>query len=1771
VLSLAPVSNLDSATQYTVVVTGLADTFGGAVVVPTSSFTTKAVVALNVDPNAITFSFPDDNGNIQVSAPAGSLKPGTTVMIVDLGNGTVLSLTAFNDGSVSGNFQGTTNDVLQVTVTDPNGSTTTFTRSQFVAPDGRVAIGPGGGTVTGPGGVQLDIPDGAVTQAVTFKIAPFDNTKFSDTPPLPGANFSGGMEITVDRPTTFNKEVKVTFAKPPDAPDGAFYYVYRRLQGPNGTFAYETIDHAFVQGTGADAKVVTASPPFPGLINTNGTYHLDAAGGIVLGGALLTDLFLAWSFSPALPGIPLPGIVTGKVLRPQFLPLQPGQVTPQIQFVGVPGVTVSAADTSGRPLFDLGLGTTQADGKFVLWAPFFHTGDTINLVACDNQGGDGTCHTATAFEVTVVDTNTIDTAGPLLKFYRNVAFANINFAPLPPKNPPPQLQIDLFQTDQNGFLSPARGPFLTGTTLVVKVTSNSTSGNPINIAGATLQGQTYGLRTNPDDPVNSKFMDPDIQLTTGGVYTVTATALPSLGGNPVTASTTFLVVKAGGSNNTVTKDPPNIDESQLVPKNNAIGVPTNIDPQIVFTEPVNNVASNVSLLETDSSGASDGTSVNIKVSGVGVIFDSQGIPTNVALDTVGDHDNVTAITIQPLDTLKYNTWYKVKLTGGISDLTKDANGNPAPQYLVNPPRQYVFQTFGPTELATVDSFFSPRIVILQNRGYYSVPISSLTQIKDYDVSDPVHPQPGAVNAFVLGRIQDLAGEETFSGNSFSGPLLAAGTGAGPIPLPSNIYFFDASDPNTLKRVGAMSVTGSANQEGTILHMAMKDTFVYTTTLFKGIQVVDINQAMAEYNSVFSTNPTQFGVQASTEGEGFARDAVINTIQVMTTAFGSPVPAALYGIAAADMPLDQNTQTIVVATGIESLAVADPIGGQLLAQSTQLQAPNGTMKQGFRVALGNLSVPCPTSALTNPNNCNIAAIIGRDLSFESMLMIVDLNNPRNPIPVGAFSMPQGQGAFDVVIQGNLALVSTTDNTLIIDLADPSRPSQIGSIDGIGGTLTLNGFLFGTTGGGTSGLHIASLGALAYIKSFDPKFIEVSASGELFSDVKINYGIVPPISDITTAEVHIDALGGTRAKTLQGPVAGGSGTVTWQSGSTIDTRFTYLGTVHAQFNGAELPTVAAKVPLVRYPIAVQSKDRMVRIQVALPDQQLFKDQNGNPIDKYTVKVFLNGNASGSPAFQVTSTDIANAYVNTDVWFNVNPDGSGGQIQDGSDQASRPWVTRKIDMFAEAVGVPNPVRMQAYEIGTILSNLSSITVVIFSETQQKNLKLANFNLTPDNQWAGVISDINDTVNPGTTCNAGDTCANSGLLFRLAHILQSVASQYGSAWVRGFLDGWTFAYHNSLLLHPINSIFGLLKGVVELTIALFKIAFKIVKFAFSPSQWGSIFTNVTNAWRAARNAAPYVLDLAPLLPSLAGYAFGYFAGFAVWMVLELLATGALTEGIGAIADAVIDAIEVPTWIVQITTEIADTFEIAIVAIDRFFLVATEEGELALVTETEFQTIFVEITEESTEIRAVFTGYKFSSPMLEAFGEMFVRITNLTEALLKPVFDTLLKIPIMIERAGAAYFRLIPTLFGREALSISATAQLLETWVNTLHLALGIKDVLEQIVGSSDAEDKTALLKTWPIGAMEAAFIAAQNTDPSEQVIKKLALAYGGDTGNVLFTLKPVSQDTTYTDQTITETIRLLVDSTLNLPNFSSDSSPTGKNAVAGLAKMIQAECSLP
>jgi len=247
-----------------------------------------------------------------------------------------------------------------------------------------------------------------------------------ERPEIDAGTFGGGLKIETPGEPRFKKEVDLVFPKPADAPDDAFYYVYRRLVSPTGVVAFEVIDHAFVEGEGESAKVVTASYPFSGYINSFGVYSL--AGSPFT--AAIGYMFLMWSNEQAALQPSHMGVITGKVLRRVYT----GETgTPQ--FVEVPDVMVSGTDDAGNPLIgqpNTTVAISQSDGTFTLYDQYFD-GGTVKIAATI----DGDTRTALAYE------HNIDVSA--LVYYRKKATANITFPAEAAPPPAPQIDIRLME------------------------------------------------------------------------------------------------------------------------------------------------------------------------------------------------------------------------------------------------------------------------------------------------------------------------------------------------------------------------------------------------------------------------------------------------------------------------------------------------------------------------------------------------------------------------------------------------------------------------------------------------------------------------------------------------------------------------------------------------------------------------------------------------------------------------------------------------------------------------------------------------------------------------------------------------------------------------------------------------------------------------------------------------------------------------------------------------------------------------------------------------------------------------------------------------------------------------------------------------------------------------------------------------------------------------------------------------------------------------------
>jgi hypothetical protein len=1151
-LSVFPLTALQPSTTYTLSASGLATAVGGLVSVPTTTFTTQSITPPNFDPNALVFAMPDQSGNVAVTAPANSFPPGATVLIVDQTNGVVLSLTVANDGSVSGQMPATIDDILSITITAPDKTTATLTISKFVAPDGTTAIGPGGGTVVGPGNTGLIIPPGALLKGTTFKLMPLDQTAFPVLPSFPGMIFGSGLHVDAPAMPEFSQEVKVAFPVPPNAPSNAFYYVYRRLTDQNGNVYFDTIDHAFVQGTGPTAQVVTASPPFCGYHNSYGNLQKTASEVVNSLFAPFQDFILVLeipTFDPNQPGVASQGLIVGKVL--QTVSPQAGQVG--TTFLPIGGATVSLdSDTSKVATTDAACGT------FVLFDPQFGGGlrhvtvsynglkmlSTVNEI---NPVTDASAAQATFGPFSV-------TAG-LESLYKDIGTVNFTF---PPVNPPvePQIGIRLFTLNQNGHRVPASGILQTSSNIVIAFQSKLTV-QSASISGSQLAVVTPDSSDATDGQPEPYLLDARVKgtypLATAGTYTITATAVDPLSLNQLTASQSFLVVASGGNGNTATitctaAAPPAIPTSgctlpkviDSTPVNNATGVSPGILPQIIFNEPVTHVPGNVAL--------ADHTGAAVPVLLIGVRAPNPSNPSPIA-SPVQSSDIITSLTLQPLYGLNYNETYSLSLNAASTNGCVDSNGNPAPvlptSTLIidqnqpptgplclepfpkpsNPP--YQFTTFGPQELGGTGQFSATRPVIIGKRAFLGERISStIAGLGSVDITDPSNPVDKGIGsgASFVGFAMDASGQA--SSPVTNGPLvaIAAGQPGTQTILPSNVWFYDVSTPDTPARVAAVSATISSTQDGELLRIFMKDQFLYASTFLKGLQVIDMQQAVTDYQQ---TDPTTFGQSISTEGTGFATDAVVNTIPLFAKNYQNLPPepdytATMNDLKAADyvtapppagspQGTPGTTQTFIVATGRLPLVVADPtqsvssavlfpasVGTTASGQSSldpsplsfQVQNSTYTLQTGRALALGTLS---RTDSQGNSTSEQVAVIVGSGSApplpdgtpASGVLVVVNMlstGNSQNPIqPTVQGLMGLSASPTDVVMYGSQALVGTAANKiLLVSLVDPTNPVPAGEIDAppgnvFGDRLAISDFgilLTSSANGAIGGLHTAT---------------------------------------------------------------------------------------------------------------------------------------------------------------------------------------------------------------------------------------------------------------------------------------------------------------------------------------------------------------------------------------------------------------------------------------------------------------------------------------------------------------------------------------------------------------------------------------------------------------------------------------------------------------------------------------------------------------------------
>jgi hypothetical protein len=1094
-VAVIPSAQLQPGTAYTFEASGLKDRYGAPVPAVSTRFTTKVETPPSYDTDKITFSTPDANGNVAIDVPAGSLPPGTTILVTNEGNGAVVSFTVGNDGSLHETLLASIDDKLIVSVTDPSGATTTFRRSQYVGANGETAIGPGGGIVKGPGGSELRVPEGAVKYGTVFAIRPVDIATLPDRPPLEGGSFSA-LRVEVKGNPFFSKEIDIVFPKPPEAPDGAFYYVFKRHVGaPSenlaGGAAYEVIDHAFVEGTGANARVVTASCPFPGfqtayagwlrglagiasaasmlgLVSTatrgitavledlqpdmlSGLVDTVLGSGLVPewmgmlndpGGALIwgSTMVLGYTYSEIRKNLPTVGIVHGRAVH-----VVPGSNPPR--FEPVVGATVTGRDSVGRPLTDNAASDkpqpftyTQADGTYVLWDMFPSQGNlSLTAVAetlpgggpipsCPPESVDVQCETA--FQ------HVIEKCGNQTNYYANQASANFTFpAPAVQSGPIPPVTIRVMRMT-NGQREPSGGVAIERTPLVIGFVAPDASVQTFEVEhhGIREPGSAVRRDTLLNQPLAVDQIA-DFTPTSAGTYTITATALPLPSGSAFTASSTFRVVAAGGDMTSPVPDsPPAVVTDRTIPANGSDGVPTSVTPQVVFTEPVLGVVDQVQLREVDPPNALVSVSLTgITRSGTPVDLD----PSSPAVAAI------TSLTVQPKRRLKFGTKYELVLGSGIFDLDNTLPGGPGAGRTL----QRTTTTFTtvvaqalvrPTQ--PTSGFGSPGIATAGDYAYLFESVFTYGLLHVFDVSNPADPVEFAdAQKRALGRPMGIAAEENATG---TGATIVVATGPADKSLPSNIRIYEAKTVTNTTPTGQTATTASTEwvgaatlsataAEGIVQRVALKGNFAYAISTFKGLQVVDIEVAKNVFANL-GGDVSDVRVPLNTDGMGVGQEAVVARIPILKNGR----PAFLYDVKVAELN-DGFLQPIAVIAGDVGLVLVNP--------QTAEELPGRPLEaRGFRaraVDVGRIK------------GRDIAVVVGEQ-GGGSGLVVIDITDPRAPLVKGEMLLlhrPVG-----VKLKDDLVFVGT-DSSMprveIVNVEDVAAPLTAGHIDNVAGNVAV----------------------------------------------------------------------------------------------------------------------------------------------------------------------------------------------------------------------------------------------------------------------------------------------------------------------------------------------------------------------------------------------------------------------------------------------------------------------------------------------------------------------------------------------------------------------------------------------------------------------------------------------------------------------------------------------------------------------------------------------
>jgi hypothetical protein len=174
--------------------------------------------------------------------------------------------------------------------------------------------------------------------------------------------------------------------------------------------------------------------------------------------------------------------------------------------------------------------------------------------------------------------------------------------------------------------------------------------------------------------------------------------------------------------------------------------------------------------------------------------------------------------------------------------------------------------------------------------------------------------------------------------------------------PANLYLYDVTSDQTWSWMGVVTL-GTDPLDGLVRRIRLKDNYVYaaTTGIGKGIQVVDLGQALSRFAAATAAGEgsTAFSQMQSSlvqQGQGFARDAIVQTIRVPEHGLVPPSPfenrSVVLDLDTSDLTIDGEAVRAVVATGREGV-----YGRESADERAALQRPAEEYERSGRDGLG----------------------------------------------------------------------------------------------------------------------------------------------------------------------------------------------------------------------------------------------------------------------------------------------------------------------------------------------------------------------------------------------------------------------------------------------------------------------------------------------------------------------------------------------------------------------------------------------------------------------------------------------------------------------------------------------------------------------------------------------------------------------------------------------------------------------------------------------------